>query len=318
MPDTDLEIMRRVLRAEAQALDVLADSLNAEMARVIEVCGNISGRVVCAGVGKSGHVARKIAATLASTGAPSQFVHPTEASHGDMGMVTKNDVVLALSRSGETSELSDLIQYTRRFQIPLIGMTAKADSGLGRASDYLLKIPDIEEACLITAAPTTSTTLMMALGDALAVALLERKGFKAGDFHSLHPGGKLGAMLKRVSELMHTGDAIPLVATGTEFGQAVELLSQKRLGCVGIIDSDHALLGVLTDGDIRRIAISREQFNSIDEAMTRTPITVAPDSLAQRALAIMSDNSITQLFVVEDKKCVGLLHIHELIKGGVI
>lgn len=310
--------MRRVLDIEASALLTLATSLDETMNSAVERCLATEGRIICAGVGKSGHVARKIAATLSSTGSPAQFVHPTEASHGDMGMITRADTVLTLSLSGETPELSDMIAYTKRFNIALLGMTANADSALGKASDYLLLLPEVPEACSITSAPTTSTTMMMALGDALAVALLERKGFKSTDFHDLHPGGKLGSMLKRVSELMHVGDAIPLVPTGTAFDQAIEVLSKKRLGCVGIVENDDRLIGILTDGDIRRIVTRQLTFETINEAMIESPITVTPDSLAQSALALMSERNITQLFVVDGGRCVGLLHVHELLKNGVI
>lgn len=312
----DLSVMLRVLTAQASALEVLAQNLDQELADVVELCARTKGRMVCAGVGKSGHVARKIAATLSSTGSPAQFVHPTEASHGDMGMITSQDVVLALSRSGETSELSDLIQYTKRFQIPLLGMTAKPESALGSASDLLLLIPDIPEACAITSAPTTSTTAMMALGDALAVALLERKGFRSEDFRDLHPGGKLGSMLKTVHELMMSGDAVPLVPSGTSFDSAIEVMSIKGLGCVGVVDAAQNLIGILTDGDIRRIVTRHQKFDIIDDAVTRNPVTIDPRSLAQSALSLMSERNITQLFVVENDVCVGVLHIHELLKSG--
>lgn len=312
----DLSVMLRVLTAQASALELLAQNLGQDLADAVDVCAQTDGRIVCAGVGKSGHVARKIAATLSSTGSPAQFVHPTEASHGDMGMITSRDVVLALSRSGETSELSDLIQYTKRFRIPLLGMTAKSDSALGAASDLLLLVPDVPEACAITSAPTTSTTLMMALGDALAVALLERKGFRSEDFRDLHPGGKLGSMLKTVSELMLSGSAVPLVQSGASFESAIRALSEKGLGCVGVIDGEEKLIGVLTDGDIRRIVTRHQIIDTIDGAMTRDPITIAPHTLAQTALNSMSENNITQLFVVENERCVGILHIHELLRSG--
>ena len=318
MTHKDIVTARRVLIAEAEALQSLAEMLDARLVGAVEACFQASGRIICAGVGKSGHVARKIAATLASTGSPSQFVHPTEASHGDMGMITANDVVLALSRSGETPELSDLLQYAKRFDIPLIGMTAKADSALGSASDHLLLVPDIAEACAITKAPTTSTTLMMALGDALAVALLERKGFQSDDFRTLHPGGKLGAMLKKVSEIMRSGDELPVVETGASFDEAVGVLSEKRLGCVGVVSTDGSLLGILTDGDIRRIVLEHRTYKTIDEVMTKNPITVEPASLAHGAISLMSERNITQLFVVDAGRCVGILHMHDVLKAGVV
>ena len=318
MTHKDITTARRVLKAEADALQSLALALDDELIGAVEACAQATGRVICAGVGKSGHVARKIAATLASTGSPSQFVHPTEASHGDMGMITKNDVVLALSRSGETPELSDLLQYAKRFDIPLIGMTAKAGSALGQACDHLLLVPDIAEACAITKAPTTSTTLMMAYGDALAVALLERNGFQSDDFRTLHPGGKLGSMLKKVSEIMRSDDEIAVVQTGASFDAAVRVLSEKRLGCVGVLAADGKLLGILTDGDIRRIVLERQTYAVIDDAMTRNPVTVEPASLAHGAISLMSERNITQLFVVKSGLCVGILHLHDVLKAGVV
>ena len=314
----DIEIAQRVLRAEAQALEQLAEALDHTLGDVIDICYRATGRIICAGVGKSGHVARKIAATLASTGSPAQFVHPTEASHGDLGMITPNDVVLALSRSGETPELSDLLHYTRRFDIPLIGMTAKAKSALGEASDQLLLVPDIPEACAVTKAPTTSTTLMMAYGDALAVALLERRGFKADDFRTYHPGGKLGSMLKKVSEIMRTGDEVPTVPEDTNLEDAIVVLSELGLGCVGVLNSTGHLSGMLTDGDIRRIVRDRKHYKTVDEAMTKDPVTVESTGLAHSAISIMSDRNITQLFVVDDDQCCGIIHMHDVLKAGVV
>lgn len=315
----DISIAKEVLRSEIKALDALSEHLDDRFTDAVSTCFSARGRVICAGIGKSGHVARKIAATLASTGTPAQFVHPTEASHGDLGMITSEDVVLALSRSGETPELSDLLHYASRFSIPLIGMTARAESALGKAADHLLLIPDVAEACAVTRAPTTSTTLMMALGDALAVALLDRRGFKADDFSTYHPGGKLGAMLRKVSDIMRGGEDIPLVMSGTRFDDAIDVLSQKEVGCVGIVDSDQRLLGILTDGDIRRIVRERKSFETIDQAMTRDPVTVTSDSLAHSAVSLMSARSIMQLFVISDGGfCVGILHMHDVLKAGIV
>ncbi|MEL6829743.1 MAG: KpsF/GutQ family sugar-phosphate isomerase [Pseudomonadota bacterium] len=315
----DIAVARRVLTAEAEALGILAAALDSNLVSAVDTCFRASGRIVCVGVGKSGHVARKIAATLASTGSPSQFVHPTEASHGDLGMITKDDVVLALSRSGETPELSDVLHYAKRFSIPLIGMTAKASSALGQAADNLLLVPDIAEACPVTRAPTTSTTLMMALGDALAVALLERRGFKEADFSTFHPGGKLGAMLKKVGDIMRTNDAVPLVRQGTAFDVAIDVLSDMRLGCVGVLDANDKLIGILTDGDIRRLVREGKRFDIVDEAMTRDPITVTSPVLAHSAISLMSERNITQLFVVNDTgHCDGVLHMHDVLKAGVV
>lgn len=318
MTNTDLQTARRVLSIEADALGLLADQLDAQFTHALDACFQAKGRIICAGVGKSGHVARKIAATLASTGSPAQFVHPTEASHGDLGMITSNDVILALSRSGETPELSDILQYAKRYAIPLIGMTSKAESALGQASDHLLLVPDTPEACAVTNAPTTSTTLMIALGDALAVALLERKGFKEDDFRTFHPGGKLGSMLKKVSELMRSGESVPVVPLGTSFDAAIRVMSEKRLGCVGVVGDDNRLHGILTDGDIRRIVLGNETYALADDAMTRDPIVVEASSLAHSAIALMSERNITQLFVIEADECVGVLHMHDVLKAGVI
>ncbi|MEM7766010.1 MAG: KpsF/GutQ family sugar-phosphate isomerase [Pseudomonadota bacterium] len=309
---------RRVIALEAAALRALEESLGEAFAAAVDAILRAKGRVVVAGVGKSGHVARKISATLASTGTPSLFVHPTEASHGDLGMVAQTDVVIALSKSGETRELTDLIAYTRRFTIPLVSMTAVADSMLGRAGDIILQIPDAMEACAQTRAPTTSTTLMMALGDALAVAVLEQKGFTAEDFKTFHPGGKLGAMLLRVSDLMHDGEAIPLVAEGTPLSDALSEMSAKRFGCVGITGADGRLTGILTDGDLLRLVANGRQGGTIDDVMTRGPVTATPEMLASAALAMMNHKKISQLVAVDEAgKPAGIVHMHDFLKAGV-
>ncbi len=315
--NADIATARRVLSMEAEALNLMANSLDDRFVQAVETCLGATGRVIVSGVGKSGHVARKIAATLASTGTPSIFVHPTEASHGDLGMIAKGDVVIAMSRSGETSELSDIIHYTRRFQIPLISICAKAESTLAKAADISLLIPDGPEACSLTSAPTTSTTLTIALGDALAVALLERKGFKAEDFRVFHPGGKLGAMLKTVTDLMHTGDELPLVQSGATLSEALNILSQKGWGCVGITDANGAFIGMLTDGDVRRLVTSGKTVSTVDEAMTRSPITANTKTLASTLLNTLNEKRFTQMFILEDNKPVGVIHMHDLLKAGV-
>ncbi|MEE2691469.1 MAG: KpsF/GutQ family sugar-phosphate isomerase [Pseudomonadota bacterium] len=312
---TDIEIARRVLELEAAALARLAQSLDGGFQRAVETILVAKGRTICTGIGKSGHVARKIAATLASTGTPAYFIHPTEASHGDLGMITGDDVVLALSKSGETSELSDLIHYTRRFSIPLIGMTALAGSTLGRASEIALVIPDAAEACSETQAPTTSTTLMMALGDALAVALLERRGFKAASFKTFHPGGKLGAMLLRVGDLMHGGEEMPIVALGAPLDRGLAEISAKGLGCVGVVDRGR-LVGVITDGDVRRLLTAGKRPPLVDGAMTANPVTADADALAGAVLHAMNERKITQIFVVSDGAPVGVVHMHDLLRAG--
>lgn len=312
-----IKAARRVIRIEADALGLLENAITQSFSEAVMKIDDAEGRAVLAGVGKSGHVARKIAATLASTGCPSSFIHPTEASHGDLGMITKSDVVIALSRSGETKELSDLVHYTRRFEIPLIGITAIAGSTLADASDISLLIPDAPEACIETQAPTTSTTLMMALGDALAVALLEQRGFTGDDFKTYHPGGKLGAMLRTVDELMHAGDDLPIILSGTEMAPALEVMSAKGFGCLAVVDPEGSLMGVVTDGDIRRLVAKGRMAMTIDDVMTRNPVVVAPGMLASAALAEMNAKRITQLFVVDAGKPMGVVHMHDFLKIGV-
>ncbi len=316
---------RRVLALEADALLSLADSLAEEagaaaFARAIELMGAATGRVIVSGMGKSGHVARKIAATMASTGTPAQFVHPAEASHGDLGMIAKSDAVLALSNSGETPELGDLIAYTRRFDIPLIAMVGKAPSALADAADVALVLPKVPEACPLGLAPTTSTTLMMALGDALAVALLERRGFSADDYRQLHPGGKLGARLLKVEDLMHKGPEMPLIGTDARMSDAVLVMTEKRFGCVGVVEPPTAngkLVGLVTDGDLRRHMAPDLLEQKVQKVMTRGPWTIAPRLLAAEVLKEMNDRKLYRAFVVEDGRPVGIVHILDLLRAGV-
>jgi len=317
---THIEVGRRVLETEIAALQDMSAALGEEFAAVVDLLRAIKGRIVLAGVGKSGHVARKVAATLASTGSPSLYIHPTEASHGDMGMITSADAVIALSRSGETNELADLIGYCRRFSIPLIGMTAAANSALGRASDFLLLIPNAPEACAETRAPTTSTTLQIALGDALSVALLEAKGFTAKDFKTYHPGGKLGATLATISDLMHTGGALPLVAAGTPLPDALAVMSRKGFGCVGVTGDDGILVGMITDGDIRRNLSNDLAGKTVNAVMTTSPKITMKDALAADALRAMTagPSKIMQLFVVEDEMPIGLVHLHDFLRAGLV
>lgn len=310
-------IGRRVLSTEADALRTLADSLGEAFIRAVETMFNAKGRIVCTGMGKSGHVARKIAATLASTGAQAMFVHPAEASHGDLGMIGPDDVVLALSKSGEARELSDVIAYANRFSIPLIAMTAFEGSQLGRGGNIVLLLPDAPEATAEVNAPTTSTTLQIALGDALAVALLERRGFTASDFRVFHPGGKLGAMLRTVGDLMHGADELPLIGLAAPMPDALLVMSEKRFGAVGVVDDAGALAGLITDGDLRR-HMDGLLTHSAGEVMTQGPLTITPGALAAEALKIMNDRRITVLFVVEAGKPVGILHVHDLLRAGVI
>ncbi|MFI4965227.1 MAG: SIS domain-containing protein [Caulobacterales bacterium] len=326
MSDFDaIAVGRRVLAAEAEALGQLAAALDGAFTRAVETLFDAqqpghAGRIVLTGIGKSGHVARKIAATLASTGSVAMFVHATEASHGDLGMIGAGDVILALSKTGETRELADVIAYATRFKIPLIAITAAPESALGRAADIVLAIPDAPEAADELNAPTTSTTLQLALGDALAVALLERRGFKPQDFRVFHPGGKLGAMLRTVGDLMHGSDELPLVGVETPMKEALLVMTQKRWGIVGVTGAEGRLEGAITDGDLRR-HIDGLMAHTAGEVMTAGPKkTVPPAMLASEALALMSDPppAVTVLFVVDADRPVGILHIHDLLRAGVM
>jgi arabinose-5-phosphate isomerase len=311
---------RRVLMTEAEALKAQGEALGEAFARAVDILFSVKGRIICTGIGKSGHVARKIAATFASTGAPAMFVHANEASHGDLGMIGPEDAILALSKSGENRELADVLAYAKRFHIPLIALTAKPASALGKASDVVLKLVDAPEATAELSAPTTSTTLQIALGDALAVALLERRGFQARDFHVFHPGGKLGAMLKTVGDLMHRAEELPLVSEGTAMRRALDEMSAKNWGILGIVDAAGRLSGVISDGDIRRHAEGLLTA-TVDQVMTHGPRKIVPTGmLASEALALMSDPppAVTVLFVVEEGRPVGLLQIHDLVRAGVM
>lgn len=312
--------MQRTLDTEMAGLSALRTSIGQDASAIVRLLAGLEGRLICAGVGKSGHVARKMAATFASTGTPAQFVHPSEASHGDLGMITTRDAVLALSKSGETREMGDLIAYCRRFGVPLIAMTAGAESALARGADLVFLMPNAAEACGETRAPTTSTTMMMAAGDALAVALIEARGFTADDFARYHPGGALGAALASVEDLMHSGDELPLVALTASMGDALIEMSQKGFGCVGVTGEDGRLAGIVTDGDLRRRMAPDLTQRRAGDVMTADPMTASPGLLAAEALRRMTagERKITQLFVTgEDGRPVGLLHIHDLLRAGV-
>jgi arabinose-5-phosphate isomerase len=311
----------RTLTTEASGITTLAaaihDGLGKSFTAAVELISSARGRLIVTGMGKSGHVARKIAASFASTGTPAFFVHPSEASHGDLGMITPDDVIMALSWSGETAELKDLIDYSRRFRIGLIAITAVADSTLGHAADVALVVPQAREACPHNLAPTTSTLMQAALGDALAIALLESRGFTAVDFSRLHPGGRLGAMLKFVSDLMHAGEAVPRIAVGARMTDAVVEMSSKGFGCVGIVDAGGLLVGIITDGDLRRRMRPDLLEARVEEVMTRSPKTVRPDQLASEALEIINSSKITALIVADAGKPVGIIHFHDLLRAGV-
>lgn len=310
---------RRVIAIERDGMEALEQSISTAFADTVSRLQGLQGRLICAGVGKSGHVARKIAATLASTGTPAYYVHPTEASHGDLGMIGTDDAVLALSKSGETKELGDLIAYCRRFGVPLIAMTAEPESSLGRAGDFLLAIPQSPEACGETRAPTTSTTLMMALGDALAVALLEARGFTASDFKMFHPGGALGAALASVQDIMHTGEAVPLIGVDASMSDVLIEMTAKSFGCAGILGPDGKLAGIITDGDLRRHMGAELVAKRAGDVMTVGPRTGSAGMLAADALRLMTAGTpkILQFFIVDDEgRPVGILHLHDLLRVG--
>lgn len=319
--DALLDSGLRTLEAEAGGIAALASALRRDLGpaflAAIERLQAARGRVIVTGMGKSGHVARKIAATFASTGTPSFFVHPAEASHGDLGMITADDTLLALSWSGETAELKDLIDYSRRFRIGLIAMTAAPESTLARAADVTLLLPQAREACPHNLAPTTSSLMQLVLGDALAVALLESRGFTAVQFGALHPRGQLGAMLKFVGNLMHTADAVPLVPLGAPMSAAIAEMSAKGFGCVGIVEGDGRLAGIVTDGDLRRHLRPDLLDRRVDDVMTRKPKTARPDQLASEALEMLNASKITALMVIDADRVVGIVHLHDLLRAGV-
>ena len=315
--ETILATGRRVISREAEALMLLADGVGDSFALAVDRMLSANGRVIVSGMGKSGHVARKIAATLASTGTPAQFVHPAEASHGDLGMMTQADVALVLSNSGETPELADLIAYTRRFDIGLIGVAAQAESTLIRQSDVAILLPKAEEVCPMGLAPTTSTTMTLALGDALAVALMEHRKFTPDNYRDFHPGGSLGARLSKTGDLMHVD--LPLVDGSTSMRDALLTITQKGFGVVGVTDKVGGLIGIITDGDLRRNMDGLLDLTA-DEVMTKGPITIRPDALAEEAVAIMNEKKVTSLFVVDpttSARAIGILHIHDCLRVGV-
>ena len=316
----DLSAARRVLDYAGEAIGALGQELNREFSRAVDVIMGVKGRVVVSGMGKSGHVARKIAATLASTGTPAQFIHPAEASHGDLGAVTRADALLMLSNSGDTQELSHLITFAKRFSIPLIGVASRSDSALLRASDVALVLPKAREACPMGLAPTTSTTLMLVLGDALAVALMERRGFTPDQYRDFHPGGSLGRALVRVSDIMHTGDELPLVGDQAAMGEALIEMTAKRFGCVGVVDARNRLVGIFTDGDLARRMDASLLQHRIGDVMTRGPKVIEPAQLAAEALARMNLHKITVLFVVDvadrSDRPIGILHMHDCLRAG--
>jgi len=311
----------RTLASERSGLDALAEAMAGTLGRsfaaVVEAIHATRGRVVVSGVGKSGHVGVKIAATLASTGTPAFFVHAAEASHGDLGMVHRDDVILALSWSGETAELRAVVEYARRFRIPLVAMTSSEDSSLARQADHVLLMPRADEACPHGLAPTTSAVMQLALGDALAVALLESRGFSAQDFRLFHPGGKLGASLHFVRDIMHRDEAMPLIAAGAPMDVAIAVMTEKALGCVGVLDAEGRIVGIVTDGDLRRHLGPDLLTRPVERVMTPDPKTIPPDMLVGAAIDLLNRTAITAFFVVEEGRPVGILHMHDLLRIGV-
>ena len=315
-----LNVARRVITQEADALNTLSAQLGESFALAVNLLLNAKGRVIISGMGKSGHIARKIAATFASTGTPAHFVHPAEASHGDLGMMTRGDVVLVLSNSGETPELANLVAYTRRFGIPMIGVASKPNSTLLTRADVAIVLPDLGEACGTGVVPTTSTTMTLALGDALAVALMEHRDFTPANFREFHPGGKLGARLSKVADLMHVQHAVPLVLADTAMSDTLLTISQKGFGVVGVTDQEGRLIGIVTDGDLRR-HMNGLLDHTASEVMTANPTTVTPDALAEEAVALMNNKKITCLFAVDpagDGQVAGFLHIHDCLRAGIV
>ncbi|MCI5544269.1 MAG: KpsF/GutQ family sugar-phosphate isomerase [Azospirillum sp.] len=316
----DLESAYHTIEKEIEALNIMKSELDESLTKALDMLQATKGRVIVTGMGKSGHIGRKIAATMASTGTPAFFVHPAEASHGDLGMLTIDDTVLAISNSGESKELSDILLYCKRYGISLIAMTKNPNSTLGKASDILLKLPNDGEACPLGLAPTSSTTATLVLGDILAIALLERKGFSINDYKQRHPGGKLGAILQKVSDLMHTGNEIPLVGENANMRQIIVTMSAKMLGCVGIVNQNGELTGMITDGDLRRAMVNStddELFKKkASEIMTKNPKVTTADVLVAEVVNLMNSKSITQLFVVEGKKPIGVIHLHDCLRAG--
>lgn len=314
----DIVAARRAINLEIEALQEMSGALDENLTKALDLMQNCKGRIIVTGMGKSGHIGRKIAATLASTGTPSFFIHPGEASHGDLGMLTENDVVLAISNGGESKELSDILIYCKRYGIHLIAMTKNPQSSLGKNSDLVLKLPDHAEACPLGLAPTSSTTATLVMGDILAIDLMERKGFSEVDYKQRHPGGKLGAILRKVADVMHTGDEMPLIGEDAIMQDALITMSSKMLGCVGIVDKDGNLTGIITDGDLRRWMSPNLISEKVSKVMTKNPKTIAPDVLAVEAVNVMNNTGrgITNLFVVEGKKPIGIIHIHDCLRIG--
>ena len=316
--DLDKASAIKTIDSEIETINALKHSIEPKsLTKALDFMQDSKGRIIITGMGKSGHIGRKIAASLASTGTPSFFVHPAEASHGDLGMITEDDVVIAISNSGESRELVDILNYCKRFGIKLIAITKNPESSLAKAGDIILELPNNGEACPLGLAPTNSTTATLVLGDILTVGMIERKGFSKEDFNDRHPGGKLGSILKRVSDLMHTGQEMPILDENSNMQAVLLEMTSKRLGCVGFINQTGELTGILTDGDLRRCLSAKILEEKASDLMTRNPKTISPNAMTAEALKIMHDKKITNLFVLQDKKPIGVIHIHDLLNNGV-
>ncbi|MBO5948396.1 KpsF/GutQ family sugar-phosphate isomerase [bacterium] len=313
----DIDCAIQTINSEIDTIIKLRDSLNESLTKALDAMQQAQGRIIITGMGKSGHIGKKIAASLASTGTPSFFVHPAEASHGDLGMITEDDVVIAISNSGESKELIDILNYCKRFGIKLISITKNPESSLGKAGDIILELPNNGEACPLGLAPTNSTTATLVLGDILTAGLIQRKGFTKADFNARHPGGKLGSILQKVSDLMHTNSDMPILEENSDMHRVLLEMTSKRLGCVGFINTNGELTGMLTDGDLRRCLSAQILEEKAINIMTKNPKTIHKDMMASEAMKIMHDKKITNIFIVENKKPIGVIHIHDLLNNGV-
>lgn len=317
LQNADILSAVKTIDTEIEAINELKKLLNGNLTQTLDLIQNSKGRVILTGMGKSGHIAKKIAASLASTGTPSFFIHPAEASHGDLGMITNDDVIIAISNSGESRELIDVLNYSKRFGIKLIAITKNAQSSLGKAGDIVLLLPSSKEACPLGLAPTSSTTATLVLGDIITVALIERNKFSKAQFNQRHPGGKLGSILQRVQDLMHTGSEMPILDENSTLNQLIIEMTSKRLGCVGLINKNGELTGIFTDGDLRRCINHDIKETKAAEIMTKNPITTTKETFASEIIKIMNQKQITNMFVIENNKPVGTIHIHDLLKNGI-
>jgi len=317
LQNTDIINAISTIDIEITALNELKNLLDENLTKALDMIEQTQGRVIITGMGKSGHIGKKIAASLASTGTPSFFMHPAEASHGDLGMVTDNDLIIAISNSGESRELIDILNYSKRFGIKLIAITKNPDSSLGKAGDIVLKLPLSKEACPLGLAPTSSTTATLVLGDILTVAMIERRGFSKAQFNQRHPGGKLGSILQRVKDMMHRDNEMPILKTNATINEIILEMTSKRLGCVGFVDENNDFCGMFTDGDLRRCLNADLKNAKASEIMTKNPIIASPEMFASEAIKIMNEKKITNLFVVENNKAIGVIHIHDLLKAGI-